>query len=92
MQFRGVVNIDSNGEVVCFCTKDEALRGQCSCQNKYNCPEAIISVDVISGTRPSEREVQKVTKVGKDLTKQVTRIKEGLSQLERALKKTKFRL
>jgi hypothetical protein len=92
MEFRGVVNINEKGEVVCFCSEKEALQGKCLCQTRDNCPDAIISIEVIPGTRPSEKGVKKVAKATKDITKEVVKIKEGLSRLEQAVKKTKFRI
>ena len=91
-EFRGVVNINDRGEVVCFCSQEEALQGKCLCQKEKDCPEAIISVEVIPGTRPSEKEVKQILKTKENFTKEVTKIKEGLSRLEQAVKKTRFRL
>jgi len=92
IEFRGVVNIDAKGEVVCFCSELEVLQGKCICQKKDNCPEAIINIEVIPGTRPSERGVKRAAEVSRDLDREVVKIKEGLSSLEKAIKKTKFRL
>jgi hypothetical protein len=92
VEFRGVVNINEQGEIVCFCSLEEALRGQCLCQNKYDCPEAIISVETLPGTKPSERGIRQVVVDTERVAKEVTKIKEGLSRLEQAVKKTKFRL
>jgi len=91
-EFRGVVNINEQGEIVCFCSQEEAMRGQCGCQNKYDCPEAMISVEVLPGTRPSEQGIKQVVVGTERVSKEVTKIKEGLSRLEQAIKKTKFRL
>ncbi len=92
MEFRGVVNINDKGEVVCFCSQEEALQGKCLCQNKDDCPEAIISIEIISGTRPSEKGIKKVAKAKEGVAKEVIKIKEGLSRLEQAVKKTRFRI
>lgn len=92
MEFRGVVNINDKGEVVCFCSQEEALQGKCICQVRDNCPEAIISIELIPGSRPSEKGVRRTSDVGKKLVKETTKIKEGLSRLEQAIKKTKFRV
>lgn len=91
-EFRGVVNINEQGEIVCFCSQEEAMRGQCLCQKKYDCPEAMISVEVLPGTRPSEQGIKQVVVGTERVAKEVTKIKEGLSRLEQAIKKTKFRL
>lgn len=92
MEFRGIVNIDAKGEVVCFCTMEEALRGECACQLRDNCPEAMISIEVIPNSRPSDRGVKRVEHKNDQIVKSVEKIKEGLSRLEQAAKKTKFRI
>jgi hypothetical protein len=92
MEFRGVVNIDAKGEVVCFCSHSEVLQGKCLCRNRDDCPEAIISVEVMPGTRPSEQGISKIVKAKKNVAQDVVKIKEGLSRLEQAVRKTKFRL
>lgn len=92
VEFRGVVNINERGEIICFCSQEEAMRGKCACQNKYNCPEAMINIEVLPGTRPSERGVKRVEDSTERVAKEVTKIKEGLSRLEQAVKKTKFRI
>ena len=92
MEFRGVVNINEKDEIVCFCSHIEVLQGKCICKDRDNCPEAIISVEVIPGTRPSETGAKKIVKVSRDVVKEVEKIKEGLSRLEQAVKKTKFRI
>lgn len=92
MEFRGVVNISPSGEIVCFCTEKEALQGKCHCQKNHDCPEAMINIEVIPGTKPSEKGVRKVVKSKDDIVKEAAKIKEGLSRLEKAVKKTKFRI
>lgn len=92
MEFRGVVNINEEGEVVCFCSHKEVLQGKCSCQKKYNLPESLISIEVLPGTRPSERGVKKLEDAGEKAIREVNKIKEGLTQLEKSIRGTKFRL
>ncbi len=92
IEFRGIVNINDKGEVICFCSHTEALQGKCLCRNKDNCPEAIISIEIIPGTRPSEQGVKQASKAKQTIAKEVTKIKEGLAHLEKAVRKTKFRL
>jgi hypothetical protein len=84
--------MDEKGEVVCFCSHKEVLQGKCSCQKRYDLPEAIISIEVIPGTRPSERATKETEKVGREVVKEVYKIKEGLSQLEKSIKGSKFRV
>ncbi len=91
-EFRGVVNIDDRGNIICFCSHEEALQGKCICQKRDDCPEAMISVEVIPGSRPSERGVKKMSKAASDVVKEVNKIKEGLAHLEKSIKKTKFRI
>lgn len=92
VEFRGVVNINEKGEVVCFCSQTEALQGKCLCQQRDNCSEAVINIEVIPGTRPSDKGVRKVAKSTDNITKEVVKIKEGLTRLEKAVKNSKFRL
>ncbi len=91
VEFRGVVNINEAGEVVCFCSKQEELRGGCHCRKKYNCPDAIISIEVIDGTRPSDAAVKNLDKVHLKAVKEVSKIKEGLANLEKSIKRTNFK-
>jgi len=91
-EFRGVVNINEKGEVVCFCSQEEYLRGACTCKFTDDCPDAVISIDVIPGTRPSEMGSQDAKRVTKKLAKETIKIKEGLAELEKAIKGRKFRL
>jgi hypothetical protein len=92
MEFRGVVNINAKGDVVCFCSQREVLQGKCACHKRDDCPEAVISVEVLEGTRPSEKNINQASKTISKVTKSTEKIKEGLSKLEQAVKKTKFRL
>ena len=92
MEFKGVVNINNKNEVICFCSHQEVLQGKCICQKRDDCPEAIISVEILEGTRPSEKNINQVSKSISEITKSTVKIKEGLSKLEREVKKTKFRL
>jgi len=92
MEFRGVVNFNNKGEVVCFCSQEEYLRGACTCKFTDDCPDAIISIDVIPGSRPSEMGPRKVKKTLEGVVKQTGKLKEGLAQLEKAIKGKKFRL
>ena len=91
-EFRGVVNLNSKGEVVCFCSEEEYLRGSCTCKFTYDCPDAIISIEVLEGTRPSEQGLKLAKKTVHTVVKETTKIKEGLAELEKALKGRKFRL
>jgi hypothetical protein len=92
MEFKGVVNINEAGEVVCFCSHKEVLQGKCACHKKYDLPQAIISVEVIPGSRPSEQAAKKADKAGRELVKDANKIKEGLTQLEKSVKGSKFRV
>ncbi len=93
VEFRGVVNINPQGEVVCFCSTEEALRGKCKCQRDHDCPEAIINFEIIQGSRPSERGVTKIRKTTAKIDRQVIKIRESLSQVEKSVKKfSKFRI
>jgi hypothetical protein len=92
MEFRGVVNINEAGEIVCFCSRKEALQGKCLCRNRDDCPEAIINIEVIPNSRPSEVGIKKISKTNEKVRKEVIKIKEGLTRLEDAVKRTRFRI
>ena len=93
VEFRGVVNFNGSGEVVCFCSKAEVLRGNCTCQKRDDCPEAMISIEVIPGTRPSEQKLkEEIKKVDRALTHDFSKIKESLARFEKTIKGSKFRL
>jgi len=91
-EFKGVVNIDEKGEIVCFCSEEEYLRGSCTCKFTHDCPDAIISIEVIPGTRPSELGPKKAEVALRKVAKETIKIKEGLAELEKAIKGRKFRL
>ena len=55
-KFHGIVKFNAVGEVDCFCTYEEYLRKGCACREQFNCPEAMIEITVIPGTRPSDQE------------------------------------
>jgi len=86
------VNFNDKGEVVCFCSHEEYLRGACTCKFTDDCPDAVISIDVIPGSRPSEMGPRKVKKMLKGVVKETNKLKEGLAQLEKAIKGKRFRL
>ena len=91
-EFKGVVNFNTKGEVVCFCAEKEVLQGKCRCKVRYDCPEAIINIEVIPGSKPSERAVQDVEKSGKAVIQDFSKIKESLVKFEKSIKGTKFRI
>jgi hypothetical protein len=93
VEFRGVVNFDNKGELVCFCSYQEVLQGKCACRQRDDCPEALITVEVIEGTRPSEQiGTEDVRKVSREMLKGVSKIKEGLAKFEKDVKWRKFRI
>ena len=98
-KFHAIVRFDSQGEVVCFCSYEDYLRGQCECRDKYNCPEAMIDITVLPSSKPSEQGLQKVKKTAKEMTKttkkvvaETNRIKQGLAQLEKNIRNSRFRV
>ena len=89
-KFHGIVRMDGAGEVVCFCSYDEYLRNGCGCREKFNCPEAMIEITVIPGTRPLDRSLKPFREAEKSIqkiSKNVSSIKKGLSRLERDMRK-----
>lgn len=98
-RFRAIVNLDHKGEILCFCPYDEYLQGKCVCREDYDCPEAIIEVNVLPKSRPSDKRVEEITKatkqvqkVDKELKKSKDRIKQGVRRLEEASKSTRWRI
>jgi len=100
ISFCGVVRFDSNGQMVCFCYEQDVKAGICECQRKFDCPEAKIDISIIPGTRPSEIQGAEINRTNRDVenaikstVKSAEKIKEGLSQLEKAIKRnSKFRI
>lgn len=97
--FRAIVNIDEDGDITCFCPYDNYLKGKCACREKFDCPEAMIQVTVLAKSRPSEQAqagIKKVTRELKDSERKIKkandRIKQGLSQLEKATKSNRWRI
>ena len=97
--FRAIVNLDEDGDVTCFCPYENYLKGHCECRDKFDCPEAMIDITVLPKSRPSEKVelgIKKVTRVLKDsgrkMKKSNDRIKQGLSQLEKATKSNRWRI
>lgn len=93
-KFHGIVLIDKNDEIVCFCSYSDYLQGNCACREKYDCPEAFIEVTVIPGTRPSDKikqVVKNVKKASRDVLNNTRRmnnsIKKGLAELEKSVRK-----
>lgn len=97
--FRAIVNLDEDGDVVCFCPYDNYLRGHCECRDKFDCPEAMIEITVLPKSRPSEQVELGLKKAEKELKnsektikKANDRIKQGLNQLEKATKGNRWRI
>jgi len=92
-EFRGIVNIEE-GRVVCFCDEQEYLQGKHPCRDQYDCPLAIINVEVVEGSCPSEQAPKDaIKKLQKNAKREVDKIKAGLGRLEAAVKKNKrFRI
>jgi hypothetical protein len=98
--FRAIVNLDERGEVDCFCSYENYLKGGCECRNEgLDCPEALIDITVMPNSRPSEqlklgikKVTKKVDKINRDLKKATDRIKQGVGQLEKATKGNRWRI
>ena len=98
-KFHALVNLNSEGDILCFCPYDEYLQGLCKCRDQFDCPEAIIEVTVLPKSRPSEQETQdlrRVTReakrVDKELKKTSHRIKQGVGRLEKAIQKSRWKI
>lgn len=97
--FRAIVNLDKDGDVTCFCPYENYLKGNCECRDKFDCPEAMIEITVLPKSRPSEQVSSGIKKVTRELKnsdrtikKANDRIKQGLSQLEKATKGNRWRI
>ncbi len=98
-KFHGIVNFNEAGEVVCFCSYEEYLRGKCFCRETKDCPEAMIEITVMPNSKPSDKGIQKIKKAQKETsnalkkaTEQTNRIKQGVTRLEKAIKGSRFRI
>lgn len=98
-KFRAIVKLDEKGEIECFCPYDEYLKGICTCREEYNCPEAYIEITVLPNSRPSDKVLgiiknnkREVKKVERQIKKETDRIKQGINQIERASKNTRWRI
>ena len=86
----GIVRVDENGDTVCFCSYEDYLRGVCGCRERFDCPEAMVDITVIQGTRPSDQDLlplKKAKRNMKKVSKSINSIKQGVSRLERDMKK-----
>jgi len=89
-KFHGIVRTDGNGNLVCFCSYEEYLRGVCGCREQFNCPEAMIEFTVLPGTKPSDQDLLPLKKAKRNIkkvTKNINSIKQGVSRLERDMRK-----
>lgn len=98
-RFKAIVHLDKKGEILCFCPYAEYLKGLCVCREEYDCPEAIIEITPLPNSRPSEQDASLIKKINKDnkktvkeLKKATDRIKQGVKNLERASRSTKWRI
>ncbi len=91
-EFKGVVNFNTKGEVVCFCSEKEVLQGKCGCRDRYDCPEALVTIEVIPGSKPSEKKVRDIKKTGQEIIQDFSKIKESLVRFEKSIKGSKFRI
>ncbi len=89
-KIHGVVRLDAVGEIVCFCSYDNYLRKRCVCRDHFDCPEAMIEITIIPGTRPSDQNlepIQKLKRTVKKATRDINSIKKGVSRLERDMRR-----
>lgn len=98
-RFHAIVRFDSQGDVTCFCSYEDYLRGKCGCRERYDCAEAMFEITVLPSSRPSEQVLQKAKKaqdgVARTLKKaaeETNRIKQGVTRLEKAVKGSRFRI
>ena len=89
-KFHGIVRLNSVYEVVCFCPYEDRLSKEGACRDKYDCPEAMIEITPIPGTRPSDyilEPLKKAQRTMKKVSKNINSIKRGVSRLERDMRK-----
>lgn len=89
IRLHGIVNFNEEGEVICFCSYEEYQAGRCACRNRQDCPEAMIEITVIPGTKPSEQAKVELEKTFKDVEHGAKTIKQGLYELEKTLRNRK---
>lgn len=89
-----ILNLNSDGTIECFCPYTDYLRGDCACRDKFDCPEAIIDIKIVTGSRPSEKITGDLNKIERELKttvrnarQQSRKIKQGLVGLEKAVGK-----
>ena len=98
--FVGVVRLNDEGEMLCFCYQKDVDAGLCDCRRRFDCPEARVEISIIPGTRPSEVEAAATSQASRSLSKSVKdtvkgaeAIKQGLAQLEKSIQKnSRFRV
>lgn len=97
--FTGVVRLNEHGELVCFCYSRDVELGKCDCRKRFDCPMAEVQITTLPGTRPSELTASKANKPLEDLssalesaTKQTEKIKAGLLEIEKSMRKPGFRI
>jgi nucleoid-associated protein YgaU len=93
VSFVGVVRLNEAGEMVCFCYQKDVQAGLCDCKERFDCPEALIEISVIAGTRPSEtvetamgQAEKALSKATQEAEKGAESIKKGLAQLEKSIR------
>ena len=98
-KFHAIVNFNEAGEVVCFCSYDEYLRGKCACRETKDCPEAMIEITIMPSSTPAQKGVQEIKKAEKETSRalkkaaaQTNRIKQGVTRLEKAIKGSRFKI
>ena len=92
-ELRGIVNLNERVEITCFCYELEYLQGKCPCREQYDCPMAIISMEVIPDSRPSDAGQKKAVRKLREVKRETDKIKAGLAKLEAAVKKNRrFRI
>jgi len=93
-----IINVGSDGDIKCFCPYEEYLQGKCECRDKYDCPEAILEVKTILGTRPSEQTSLKRNAADRELKtaerkikRHTQKIKEATAKFEKSIKNIRFK-
>lgn len=100
LSFVARVRLDDEGDLLCFCHQQSPGKPISECQERYDCPEARIEVEVVAGTRPSEQILAVTKQKNRELentlagtVKSAEKIKQGLLGLEKSIKRNpRFRI
>jgi hypothetical protein len=97
-QFLGFASTDESG-VTCFCTYDPSTGVEPPCRKQYNCAEAHVAVTVLPKSRPSDdmtatlrQANSNMKRATKGAHRHTQEIKRGVANLEKSIKRIRFKV